>query len=391
MWPPVDRDSEYIRGVKTGWRVVLGALAAASTACSGGGDGDGPRDGGPAGSCEAPFVLCGGACVLTSNNPSHCGGCDLPCAESSFCDNGMCVAICAGGLEACGAACTNLDTDRTHCGRCDRACPMDRDCVGGACVCPPDLRDCNGTCVDVVTDRKHCGQCGRVCGADQFCSMGECQCMSGNREASCDNGADDDCDTLVDCMDPDCVGATRACMGMCGAGTETCQAGGTWAMCVGGDGSAEICGDGIDQDCSGGDLRMPDAFEPNDSCAACKLIQADPDPDLTLTGSFDSIEDDVDCFKFNADDSNSYREHIRISLTNVPAGADYDIYLYASQGRCESLDPLASSENASNDDEFIEWGEAFGSDDSGTYFIEVRRFSGHSCTESYSLAVDGLD
>ena len=49
--------------------------------------------------------------------------------------------------------------------------------------------------------KSYCG----TCGADEFCSMGSCQCMGGNRETSCLDGEDNDCDNLVDCMDDDCI------------------------------------------------------------------------------------------------------------------------------------------------------------------------------------------
>lgn len=294
------------------------------------------------------------------------------------------------GLTECGAACADLMTDRMHCGRCDRACPGDRDCRAGACVCPEGTTECNGQCVDTNTDRNNCGICGRVCGADEFCSTGTCECMGGNRETSCLDGEDNDCDMLIDCMDDDCIGASRPCMGMCGQGAETCEGSGVWGVCEGGNGEMEICGDGIDQDCDGSDLRMPDSFEPNNDCSTCKLVSATADPNITIMGSFDSVDDDVDCYEFEADDGNSYREHIRLGLTNIPMGHDYDLVLYASEADCNANEPLASSLEFDNADESIDWGERFGSDDSGTYYIRVLRFQGFTCSESYSLTIDGL-
>src|SRR5262249_53722263 len=148
-------------------------------------------------------------------------------------------------------------------------------------------------------------------------------------ETECDNDNDDDCDGLKDCADPDCIGATRACSGACGPGLETCGADGMFSACVGGDGSPEICGDGIDQDCSGADLRRPDAYEPNDTCATCTPLTGE-DPAQTISASFDSVDDGVDCFKFEAVDDVFYPEEIIVQLEHIPAGQDYDLYLYAS-------------------------------------------------------------
>ena len=81
----------------------------------------------------------------------------------------------------------------------------------------------------------------------------------------CSNGRDDDKDGLTDCDDPDCAAFcggevctdndTQSCvtseLGICADGTETCS-GGAWGTCVrDNDPVAEICDDGLDNDCDG--------------------------------------------------------------------------------------------------------------------------------------------
>lgn len=371
------------------WALTLGL---ALGACAGESDtnNDTGVDGGTTGGfCEPPLRSCGPDCVSLANDPNHCGGCFQPCSDGAFCDLGTCSSVCSPGLETCGAACADLSSDPTHCGACDQACAGDRMCVGGSCVCPPGLTECGGACVDTASDEAHCGMCNVACDADELCTGGGCACRTGSRESSCTNGVDDDCDDLVDCEDPDCEGVTRRCNGACGAGAETCSSG-VWGACEGGSGEAEICGDGVDQDCMDGDLRNPDSYEPNGDCTQCRMLQPGADPMLSIEASFDSVEDEVDCFRFAADDGVIYRERIRVTLEGIPDGHDYDLYLYQDQQACQDSDPLAYSNNLEDEDETIDWGEAFGTDDSGTYFIRVVRYAGHSCTEGYQLTVDGL-
>ena len=188
-------------------------------------------------------------------------------------------------------------------------------------------------------------------------------------------------------------------MGACGPGVETCLSDGQWGMCEGGNGESEICGDGIDQDCDGSDLRMPDSFEPNDSCGLCKYLTATVDPQSeSISASFDSVNDDIDCFRFDARDNRSFfgPESISVDLTDIPMGHDYDVYLYRDRAAClnhgtQQAQPLAYSSATSNMPESLRWTEQLGVDDSGVYYIIVRRFAGSSCTESYTLTVNGLN
>lgn len=363
------------------------------------GDDSGPgSDGGGDGrvqGCAPGEELCGSICSNTMADARNCGGCGNACSGGAFCDMGACRTTCSSGLTACGASCVDVATDRAHCGRCDAPCASDETCRGGACGCPDGYTRCGGACLDPDTDRNNCGVCGRSCGSDQVCRGGTCTCPAGERETDCADGVDDDCDSMVDCADPDCEGATRPCVVMTCAGVETCQAGGTWGTCAGGALGAEICGDGIDQDCDGSDLRMPDMYEPNDTCAQCTLVTTDVDPMVTVRGRFDSVADGVDCYQFVTDDLGglSAIEHIRVGLTGVPVGHDYDIYLYRGYDNCEARndDPGGRSVALGNADEMIDWAESFWpSEDGGNWYVRVVRWRGHSCTDDYTLTFDGL-
>jgi hypothetical protein len=352
-------------------------------------------DAGPGGSgdassatCDHPRIVCGSTCTSTESDPFNCGRCGVECPPGVFCNMGMCEASCGGGLEPCGSACVDTATDAQHCGGCDEPCESGMACRGGACGCPEDWLECDGECVDPDTDAMHCGVCDRACGGTDICRDGSCTCGASSREDDCGDGEDNDCDDQIDCADSDCTGATRACEGTCGPGLETCS-GGRWGECEGGSGGAEICGDGIDQDCDGFDTRMPDAWEPNDTCTACRLLSTDTDPNVFVNARFDNVFDNTDCYSFTASDSLDM-ESIAITLENIPEGHDYDVYLYRNYEDCESRTWLARGINNENADENVRWDERFFLDDGGTYYVRVTRFTGHSCTENYRLTVNGL-
>jgi hypothetical protein len=339
------------------------------------------------GACEAPRVICSQTCSNPQTDPFNCGRCGNECPTGMFCNAGMCAHVCESGRMACGASCVDPATDHENCGGCNAPCAADRQCKGGECHCPDQTTECNGACVNPNEDPNNCGICGRMCTSQQICSQGSCVCAGGTKETNCTDGIDNDCDGLIDCMDPDCVGTTKPCMGRCGMGVESCQMDGTYSACMGGDGSPDVCGSGIDSDCDGMTLRAPSMYEPNDTCGEGWPIPG-TNPSVTLTPRFDSVEDSYDFFKLVFDDTISYPQHIQITMDQIPMGHDYDLFLYASYDACQSMMPIASSTHDGNAPEMIDWAESFGTCDSGTYYIRVARISGYSCTESYRLVID---
>ncbi|MBK7584408.1 MAG: hypothetical protein IPI67_29910 [Myxococcales bacterium] len=67
------------------------------------GSGGVPTGGSGGATCGSGQTPCGGVCVATDNNPSHCGQCNNPCASGQSCVSAKCVTLtCAPGLsEAC--------------------------------------------------------------------------------------------------------------------------------------------------------------------------------------------------------------------------------------------------------------------------------------------------
>lgn len=360
-----------------------------------------------------------GVCAAGVTQEESCGTC-----------GGTRVRVCAEACQweewgACsvppGSQCAPGDSETRDCERCGsqtRTCLDSCEwgqwslCEGqGLCEpgeeegrtcggqCEVQLRSCNdscqwddwgactggGQCSPGETEQGSCGACGtrsRSCGPE--CIWGSWSSCAG--EGVCSPGDRED----EVCGQSD-VGAcsygmrTRTCDGQC----EWTG----WGACFGNvDPSTDTCGDGIDQDCDGMDDRRPDQYEPNDSCAAAFELEQDPD-ERVLVATIDTAADQSDYFKFYADDTsfNLGREVIRLTLEDVPSDADYDLYLYRGLESCNRNEPLERATTGSyGDDELLEWYEALNFDDSGVFYIRVRRYAGNACFSPYRLTVYGL-
>ncbi len=157
-----------------------------------------------------------------------------PPGACTSCDEGVCARIedevlhLPGGAPTCPMDCfaSEPGAERT----CDNA--VDDDC-DGLFNCEDD--DCDG---------RTCGA-GLVCRRDAV-TDGECVCDPTGTE-DCTNGIDDDCNGLTDCAD-------RAVCPMgtaCGIGELACNAAGLCECSTGALPSAEVCADGVDNDCDG--------------------------------------------------------------------------------------------------------------------------------------------
>jgi hypothetical protein len=149
----------------------------------------------------------------------------------------------------------------------------------------------------------------------------------------------------------------------------------------------EECGSLIDSDCNGQFLTNPDRYEDNNTCGSCYSLSSDQ---VTITALIDNANDTWDYFCFQTDDSLTPFESISVSLSNIPAGQDYDLYLYRDVSRCNANDYLDHSDEVAGRSEEVSWGEGFG-DDGGVYIVGIQAYSGsYSCNESYSLTINGF-
>lgn len=144
-----------------------------------------------------------------------CGGCgegvctsDLTCctpdSDEEFCDAYQANCGLLTGHDNCGAQ--RIDV---RCGSCEGVACNGTTC--GACEAERDNDFCErlGRECGVLTSADNCGDERTVdCGTCQHGSdcMGSsvCVCPGGLVEANCADGADNDCDGLRDCEDPDC-------------------------------------------------------------------------------------------------------------------------------------------------------------------------------------------
>lgn len=150
-------------------------------------------------------------------------------------------------------------------------------CSGPAARCNLDTLD---------RDSNNCGACGNQCQAGDECSVGVC------RPGACEEGTTGACYSgTSDTKD----------VGLCQGGTRTCLPGGTWSRCEGEVlPVAEICGNGLDENCSGAadeDTDLDgDGFS---TCAGdcCDSVECTK-PENVNPGAFDEagnlVDDDCD-------------------------------------------------------------------------------------------------
>lgn len=159
---------------------------------------------------------------------------DGDCAGRSCGPNGFKCGLAGGSACACsGNGGPAQPAKETSCS--DR---FDNDCDGLADCADPDCKAATP------------GAYGQACAtatlvANARCDyFGACACPGGQaNETSCGDSADNDCDGLADCADPDCASQTCAAFG------RTCPAAGGACSCP--SGVTETCNDGRDNNCDG--------------------------------------------------------------------------------------------------------------------------------------------
>jgi hypothetical protein len=146
--------------------------------------------------------------------------------------------------------------------------------------------------------------------------------------------------------------------------------------------------DGVDDNCDGvNDDEANDAQEPND-IVAHDLGDLSEVPETVLTGLLNT-ESDVDAFALEIEDLTGVWFSIEVSLSDVPADADYGLRLF-KMTRVEG-DPLGEIETADEylhglDEQIWYAGDWIG-DDSGRYEVIVYSAGGFSCSQPYTLTI----
>ena len=257
---------------------------------------------------------------------------DADCPQGQYCDgvSGTCIPGCNDDTDCTAPAV--CDVGGHTCKGCviDGNCPLGQVCDAGTCVpgcndmqpCQDGLACCADTCVDPLSDPSHCGGCDKPCpdlmNAAEVCAMGACglgACDMGYSD--CDKDPNNGCENQGACQ---CTpGAQEACysgpmgtagVGVCKAGTHTCNPQGTgWGACTGEvlPGDLDICANGLDDNCDGKVDEDPD--QDKDGWTVCGGDCCDVigpnclNPELVNPGAFEvtgnMVDDNCDAMQDN--------------------------------------------------------------------------------------------
>lgn len=268
----------------------------------------------------ATTVGAGGAQPSSGAGAGKCG-LDGACPEGQYCSSeGACTDGCDEGAPCSSGVC---DTAVHECVECllNAQCGTGMHCADGACEAGCETsNDCDGTdaccaaeCVALMSSAEHCGACGASCArphAKTSCVAGACAF------GGCEVGfADCDLDEATGCehalADGPCAcepGKTKSCytglpstlgVGLCVGGIATCNtAGDGYGPCVGEVVPiTEVCGNGLDDDCSGG---VDDPFDVDgdgwNRCEGdcCETIDDCSAPALVNPGAAELADNGID-------------------------------------------------------------------------------------------------
>ena len=137
----------------------------------------------------------------------------------------------------------------------------------------------------------------------------------------------------------------------------------------------------------------PDSYEPDNSLGSSYELPPVEENSASFTARISS-KDDIDFYSITATEGSHIGgmpgapQYFKINFQLVnPAGTDYDLYIYNEGG---SL--LDQSLNRGDGEESIDatWEGTVGFDDSYTFGVEVRPYSGDWSCEDYTLSVTML-
>ncbi len=225
----------------------------------------------------------GAVCNTDTGECVDCTVADDPCAEGNYCDpaTNACIPGCIADDDCGGDLSCELATNM--CVGCleDVECPLGSVCDAGTCVpgcnkqqgCQKGLACCTEQCVDILIDEPNCGGCDSPCEPDNatgecvdgICTVPDGNCANGFED--CNGAANDGCEINGVCVCApnqvyECYAGPAGTqdIGVCVAGTQTCNGDGTvLGPCIGQVlPGLEVCASGQDENCDGDVDEDPD-------------------------------------------------------------------------------------------------------------------------------------